>query len=69
MAARRPEIGLGSATLLELGLSALERGDVPAAVGSLAAVDEATWWLVMTRFPGLAEWVRDVIGQCREGVR
>ena len=69
MAARSPEIGLGGAALLELGLSALERGDVPAAVGALAAVDEATWWLVMTRFPDLAGWIRDVIGQCRDGVR
>ena len=69
MAARGPEIGLAGATLLELGLSALERGDVPAAVGALAAVDETTWWLVMTRFPDLAGWIRDVIGQNREGVR
>ena len=69
MATRGPEIGLGGAALLELGLSALERGDVPAAVGALAAVDETTWWLVMTRFPGLAEWVRDVIEKSREGLR
>lgn len=69
MAARGPEIGLGGAALLELGLSALERGDVPAAVGALAAVDEAAWWLVMIRFPGLAGRIRDVIGQNREGTK
>lgn len=67
MATPRPEIGLGGAALLELGLSALERGDIPNAVGNLAAVDEATWWLVMTRFPGLAEWIRDVIERGRPG--
>jgi len=67
MAAR--EIGLGSAALLELGLSALERGDVPAAVGALAAVDEATWLLVMTRFPGLDGWVKTVIAQAPKETR
>ncbi|MFL6115417.1 MAG: hypothetical protein ACJ786_29335 [Catenulispora sp.] len=60
MATRAGEIGLGNATWLELGLQALQRGDIPAAVGALAAVDETAWQLVMTRFPGLAGWIADI---------
>ncbi len=66
----RAEIGLSGAALLEIGLSALERGDVPAAVGALAAIDEASWWAVMTRFPTLPEYVRNMIaGTWTEGRR
>ena len=61
MAGRGSEIGLGNAAWLELGLAALQRGDIPAAVGALAAVDEASWALVLTRFPGLPEWARSVM--------
>lgn len=55
------EIGLGNAAWLELGLAALERGDIPTAVGALAAVDEAAWALVQARFPGLSGWARAVM--------
>lgn len=62
-----PEIGLSGAALLETGLSALERGDMPAAVGALAAIDERAWWAVMTRFPELTEYVRRMIGESGKG--
>jgi hypothetical protein len=65
----RPEIGLSGAALLESGLSALERGDIPAAVGALAAVDEITWWAILCRFPGLDQYIRDVIGRTWTGNR
>jgi hypothetical protein len=65
----RPEIGLSGAALLESGLSALERGDIPAAVGALAAVDEITWWAILYRFPGLDLYIRDVIGRTWAGNR
>lgn len=65
----RPEIGLGGAALLESGLSALERGDVPAAVGALAAVDEITWWAILCRFPGLDQYIRDTISRTWAGER
>ena len=63
----RPEIGLSGAALLESGLSALERGDIPAAVGALAAVDEITWWAILCRFPGLDQHIRDMISQTWKG--
>jgi hypothetical protein len=65
----RPEIGLSGAALLESGLSALERGDIPAAVGALAAVDELTWWAILRRFPGLDQYIRDMIKLTWEGAR
>ena len=61
MTGRGREIGLGNAAWLELGLAALERGDIPTAVGALAAVDEAAWSLVQTRFPRLSGWARAVM--------
>lgn len=59
----RPEIGLSGAALLQAGLEALARGDVPAAIGSLAAIDDATWWAVLTRFPTLPDHIRAAIDQ------
>jgi hypothetical protein len=59
----RPEIGLSGAALLETGLSALERGDIPAAVGALGALDEVTWYVVLSRFPGLDTYIRVLIAQ------
>ena len=61
MTGRGREIGLGNAAWLELGLAALQRGDIPTAVGALAAVDEAAWVLVQARFPGLSGWARTVM--------
>lgn len=49
----RPEIGLAAAAHLELGLLALENGRLPAAVGSLACIDEAAWSAIVRRFPNL----------------
>lgn len=65
----RPEIGLSGAALLETGLSALERGDVPAAVGALGALDEVTWYAILSRFPGLDQYIRNTISQTWEGSR
>ena len=61
MAGGGREIGLANAAWLEQGLAALQRGDIPTAVGALAAVDEASWTLVQTRFPGLSGWARAVM--------
>lgn len=63
----RPEIGLSGAALLETGLSALERGDVPVAVGALSALDEVTWYAILSRFPGLDQYIRDTISQVWKG--
>lgn len=49
----RPEIGLAAAAHLELGLLALESGRLPAAIGSLACIDEAAWSAITRRFPNL----------------
>lgn len=53
----RPEIGLAAAAHLELGLLALETGRLPAAIGSLASIDEAAWSAIMHRFPNLPELI------------
>lgn len=57
----RPEIGLAGAALLETGLAALERGDVPAAVGALGAIGDGAWWAILDRFPTLPEYIRTAI--------
>jgi hypothetical protein len=49
----RPGIGLAAAGLLEVGLASLEVGHLPAAIGSLAAIDEAAWSAILDRFPNL----------------
>jgi hypothetical protein len=66
---RNAEIGLGAATFLEIGLASLQDGDVPRAAGAFMSINAEAWQEIVNRLPGLAEWVRDVIGQCREGVR
>lgn len=53
----RPEIGLAAAAHLELGLLALQAGRLPAAVGSLACIDEAAWSAITRRFPHLPELI------------
>jgi hypothetical protein len=63
----RPEIGLSGAALLETGLAALERGDVPAAVGALGAIEGSAWWAIVDRFPTLPEYIRAAIGDVRTG--
>lgn len=49
----RPDIGLAAAALLESGLTSLESGRLPAALGSLAAIDEDAWTAILRRFPNL----------------
>jgi hypothetical protein len=49
----RTEIGLAAAAHLEIGLLALEAGRLPAALGSLACIDEAAWSAIVRRFPNL----------------
>jgi len=63
----RPEIGLSGAALLETGLAALERGDVPAAVGALGAIEGSAWWAIVDRFPTLPEYIRVAIGSAWTG--
>jgi hypothetical protein len=53
----RPEIGLAAAAHLELGLLALESGRLPAAIGSLACIDEAAWSAILRRFPNIPELI------------
>jgi len=49
----RPGIGLAAAGLLEVGLTSLEAGHLPAAIGSLAAIDADAWTAILDRFPNL----------------
>ena len=44
-------------TRLELGLAALEQGDMPAAFSALAAIPEADWQAIVRRFPMLPAWI------------
>ena len=37
---RRRSVDLAAAAYLEMGLEALERGNVPAAIGALASIDD-----------------------------
>jgi len=53
----RTEIGLAAAAHLELGLLALEAGRLPAAIGSLASIDEAAWSAIVRRFPNIPELI------------
>lgn len=53
----RRDVDLSSATRLELGLSALEPGNIPAAVGALAAIPAAEWNAILDRFPSLPAYV------------
>jgi hypothetical protein len=49
----RRSIDLASAARLELGLLALERGDIPGAAGALAAIDDDSWSAILLRLPHL----------------
>lgn len=53
----RPGIGLAAAGLLEVGLVALEAGRLPAAIGSLAAIDDDAWAAIIRRFPNLPDMI------------
>jgi hypothetical protein len=44
---------LAAAAWLELGLEALQRGNIPAAVGALACIDDDAWAAFLRRFPNL----------------
>ena len=51
------DVDLSSAARLELGLSALEAGNVPAAVAALSAIPAADWAAIVHRFPTLPAWI------------
>jgi hypothetical protein len=51
------DVDLAAATRLELGLAALESGDMPAAFSALAAIPEADWQAIVRRFPMLPAWI------------
>lgn len=51
------DVDLSSAARLELGLTALTEGNIPAAAAALAAIPEADWQAIITRFPTLPAWI------------
>jgi hypothetical protein len=53
----RRSIDLGAAAYLELGLGALQVGDVPRAVGALASIDDDSWTAILDRFPTLPDLI------------
>jgi hypothetical protein len=57
------DVDLSSATRLELGLSALEAGNVPAAVGALAAIPAAEWEAILQRFPSLPDYINKEVNK------
>jgi len=54
---RRRSVDLAAAAYLELGLEALERGNLPAAIGALASIDDDSWAGILARFPGLPAYI------------
>lgn len=48
-------IDLTAAAYAELGLEALYAGNIPRAIGMLAAIDEESWKALRERFPGFPE--------------
>lgn len=54
---RQDEIALAAAAHLEMGLEALQRGNVPAAVGALASIDAESWDAICARFPVLQHYI------------
>jgi hypothetical protein len=54
---RRHSVDLAAAAHLEIGLEALERGNIPAAIGALASIDDDSWDAILTRFPGLPDYI------------
>jgi len=53
----RLDIGLAAAAHLEVALIELERGHLPGAVGSLAAIDADAWAAILDRFPNLPDLI------------
>lgn len=53
----RHGVDLSSAARLEMGLSALETGNMPAAFAALSAIPEADWQAILRRFPMLTVWM------------
>lgn len=51
------DMDLSSVARLEVGLAALADRDVPVAVAALAAIPEADWQAILTRFPTLADYI------------
>ncbi len=49
---------LAAATWLELGLEALERGNLPAAIGALACISDESWAAILRRFPTLPDLIQ-----------
>lgn len=49
---------LAAAAWLELGLEALQRHDIPAAVGALAAISDESWDALTRRFPALPDLIQ-----------
>jgi hypothetical protein len=54
---RRRSVDLAAAAHLEIGLEALERGNLPAAIGALASIDDDSWAGILDRFPGLPDYI------------
>ena len=54
---RRRSVDLAAAAHLEMGLEALERGNIPAAIGALVSIDDDSWEAILTRFPGLPDYI------------
>lgn len=54
---RRYSVDLAAAAHLEMGLEALQRHDIPAAIGALASIDDDSWTAILTRFPGLPDYI------------
>ncbi len=57
------DVDLSSAARLEMGLSALESGNMPAAFAALAAIPEADWQAIQRRFPMLPAWIEREAGR------
>ena len=51
------DVDLSSAARLEMGLEALERGNMPAMFAALSAIPEADWTAIVRRFPMLPAWI------------
>lgn len=54
---RRRSVDLAAAAHLEMGLEALQRHDIPAAIGALASIDDDSWDAILNRFPGLPDYI------------
>ena len=59
----RRSIDLSAATYLEIGLGALQVGDVVRAVGAFASITDDSWTGIVVRFPWLPEWLEKLEAQ------